>query len=605
MEKNYLTRRDFLKLTKDGLGIAVFSSAVQACVSKNHHPVSKADQNQLFNNNAVVNFIHGVASGDPTTDSLILWTRVTPDAGEDGLIVPVVWELSKESNFRTTIASGIEPASKSSDFTVKIDVQNLTPQTHYFFRFLCNGAVSPVASTKTLPRNDVRSVKLSVFSCSNYPAGHFNAYGLASKQKEVDAIIHLGDYIYEYGIDGYASQLAKELGREVLPEHELFTLQDYRTRHAQYRTDINLQELCHTAPLIAVWDDHEISNNAFKNGAENHQQGEGNYLTRKAAAMRAYFEWMPIRESLDGKNEIIHRSFKFGELLDLHMLDTRNIGRDQQMSYADYSDPETGEFNTSSFSSDLMTPDRSMLGSKQLQWLQDNLKTSTSKWQVLGQQVLMGRMNLPAAIATQKMTIEEYKNLAKLAEIAKRLAKNDKKITATETTYFERNARALSPTVEALLNLPDVPYNLDAWDGYSHEREKIFGTSKRLNKNLVVLAGDTHNAWCNDLRDRNGDLIGVEFAAPSVSSPGLEDYLDLSEEDIPTTESNIVELINDLRYFNAADRGFMTLQFTHEVIKATWHFVNTVKNDTYQEKQHRKTVLAYRGDEHGAEILQQ
>ena len=183
------------------------------------------------------------------------------------------------------------------------------------------------------------------------------------------------------------------------------------------------------------------------------------------------------------------------------------------------------------------------------------------------------------------------------------MAKNDKKITATETTYFERNAHALSPTVEALLNLPDVPYNLDAWDGYSHEREKIFGTSKRLNKNLVVLAGDTHNAWCNDLRDRNGDLIGVEFAAPSVSSPGLEDYLDLSEEDIPTTESNIVELINDLRYFNAADRGFMTLQFTHEIIKATWHFVNTVKNDTYQEKQHRKTVLAYRGDEHGAEIL--
>ena len=603
MEKNYLTRRDFLKLTKDGLSISVLSSAVQACAGKSHHSVIKADQNRLFNNNAVVNFIHGVASGDPTPDSLILWTRVTPDAEEDGLIVPVVWELSKESNFRTTVAIGIEPASKLSDFTVKIDVQNLTPQTHYFFRFLCNGAASPVASTKTLPRNNVRSVKLSVFSCSNYPAGHFNAYGLASKQKEIDAIIHLGDYIYEYGIDGYASQQAKELGREVLPEHELFTLQDYRTRHAQYRTDINLQELCHTAPLIAVWDDHEISNNAFKNGAENHQQGEGNYLTRKAAAMRAYFEWMPIRESIDGNSEIINRSFKFGELLDLHMLDTRNIGRDQQMSYADYSDPETGEFNTSSFSSDLMTPDRSMLGSKQLQWLQDNLKTSTSKWQVLGQQVLMGRMNLPAAIATQKMTIEEYKNLAKLAEIAKRLAKNDKKISETETTYFARNAHALSPTVEALLNLPDVPYNLDAWDGYSNEREKIFGTSKRLNKNLVVLAGDTHNAWCNDLRDRNGDLIGVEFAAPSVSSPGLEDYLNLSEEDIPTTESNIVELINDLRYFNAADRGFMTLQFTHEVIKATWHFVNTVKNDTYQEKLHRKTVLAYRGDEHGAEIL--
>ncbi|MAJ87285.1 MAG: alkaline phosphatase [Cellvibrionales bacterium TMED148] len=603
MKKNYLTRRDFFKLTKDGISVAVLSSSISACADKNSRSTDSVDQIRPIKNNAAVKFIHGVASGDPTTNSVVLWTRITPDSEEDGLTVPVAWELSKNSNFDNRIAHGIETASIESDFTVKVDVQNLTSQTHYFYRFFCNGVSSPIASTKTLPSERIQSVKLSVVSCSNYPAGHFHAYNLAAQQKDVDAILHLGDFIYEYGRDGYASEHAKELDREVLPEHELFTLQDYRTRYAQYRTDINLQKLTHSAPLIAVWDDHEISNDAFKNGAENHQQGEGSYFKRKTAAMRAYFEWMPIRQSIREKNKIINRSFKFGELLDLHMLDTRNIGRDQQMSYANYIDPETDLFDTKSFSSDLAASDRKMLGSRQLRSLQNNLETSTSKWQVLGQQVLMGRMNLPAAIVTQRTTIEEYKNLAKLARIDKRLTKGDKRLAESEKKYFESYKHRLSPEVEALLGLPDIPYNLDAWDGYSQEREEILMTAKRLNKNLVVLAGDTHNAWCNNLRDIAGDFVGVEFAAPSVSSPGLEHYLDLSEEDIPPTEANIVELINDLQYFNAADRGFMTLLFTHDTIKATWHFVDTVKNDTYKEKKHRRNIIEYRDDERGAAIL--
>ena len=603
MEKNSLNRRDFFKLSTEGLGIAVLSSSVSGCASKILNSTDKADRNRVLDDNAVVKFIHGVASGDPSSDSVILWTRITPDLKEDGLIVPVVWEVSKESNFDTMIASGINLASIESDFTVKVDVQNLTPQTHYFFRFLCNGVSSPIASTKTLPSDSAQSVKLSVFSCSNYPAGHFHAYSLASQQKDVDAILHLGDFIYEYGRDGYASEQAEELAREVLPEHELISLQDYRTRYAQYRTDTNLQKLCHSAPLIAVWDDHEVTNDAYKDGAENHQANEGSYLKRKAAAMRAYFEWMPIRESADAANEMINRSFKFGELLELHMLDTRNIGRDRQMNYANYIDPETGVFDTNLFSSDLTDSDRTLLGSRQLEWLQKNLKTSTSKWQVLGQQVLMGRMNLPAAITTQQLTLEEFKNLAKLAEIAKRLTKNDSSLAETDKTYYENNKHLLSPEVEALLKLPDVPYNLDAWDGYSEEREKILVTAKQLNKNLVVLSGDTHNAWCNNLRDKAGNLVGVEFATPSVSSPGLENYLDLSAQDISPTEANIVRLINDLRYCNAADRGFMTLRFTHEAVKASWHFVDTVKNKNYKEKRHRRQIMEYRDDEKGASVV--
>ncbi len=202
-------------------------------------------------------------------------------------------------------------------------------------------------------------------------------------------------------------------------------------------------------------------------------------------------------------------------------------------------------------------------------------------------------MNLPAAIATQQMSIPEFAELAAIAQPAARASANDPTLTVNQLTLLQANQDRLTPEVMGLLQLPNIPYNLDAWDGYFVERETILGTAKNYNKNLVVLAGDTHNAWANNLKDMNGNFVGVEFATASVTSPGLEQYLNISEPEVPATEAGIKQLIDDLQYLNVSDRGFMVVTFSSDEVVTTWHFVDTITTTSYQENSERQASFKF------------
>ncbi|MES2090279.1 MAG: alkaline phosphatase D family protein, partial [Pseudomonadota bacterium] len=345
-------------------------------------------------------FTHGVASGDPLSDRVILWTRVTPIIPRADAKVRVRWEIARDARFRDVVSKGHAVTSAAADYTVKVDALGLQEATTYYYRFKCNEAESPVGRTRTLPTGQVDQVKLAVFSCANYPAGYFNVYADAARRHDLDATVHLGDYLYEYGQGGYASANAAELGRLVNPAAEILSLRDYRLRHAQYKGDKDLQALHAVAPMIAVWDDHEFANDTWMDGAENHQPDtEGLFSVRKAAAMQAYHEWMPTRNA---QPSIIYRSFDFGNLVSLHMLDTRVIGRDKQLSYADYF--TAAGFDGAAFKAAVGNPNRQIMGATQTAWLQQQMAQSSATWQILGQQILMGRMNIPAPILVETIT---------------------------------------------------------------------------------------------------------------------------------------------------------------------------------------------------------
>ncbi|WP_407829499.1 alkaline phosphatase D family protein [Shewanella algae] len=574
MTRNF-SRRDFLALSAKGVGAAVLSYGLMGCSSDNDDNTVAAD------------FLHGVASGDPTQDAVIIWTRVTPQTAGD---VRVSWQVSRDGAFSDLVTTGEMVTNAERDYTVKVDAIGLESGSRYFYRFMTGDKTSTVGMTKTLPEGAVDSVKLAVMSCANFPAGYFNVYELAAQRDDLDAMLHLGDYIYEYGRGGYASEHAAELGREVLPVGELLSLSDYRTRYGQYRGDASLQKLHAKLPFITVWDDHEVANDTWKDGAENHNQGEGDFDARKQAALQAYFEWLPIRPWREGNHEEIYRSFSFGDLLDLHMLDTRVLARDKQLDYGNYLDPATGAFNDQQFLADVTDTQRTLLGQTQLLWLQGKLLQSSAKWQLLGQQILMGRMMLPAAIATQQLSIPQFAELAALAQLAARAQAGDPTLTQAELTYLAANQAKLTPEVLALLQLPSIPYNLDAWDGYAYEREVVLATARASGKNLVVIAGDTHNAWANDLKDKDGNMVGVEFATSSVSSPGLEYYLNLPPEQIPATEAAVVGLVDDLKYANLLNRGYMTLTFSSEEVVSEWFYVDSILSKDFAEAEERRAI---------------
>lgn len=535
---NPFSRRDFLR----GIGASVLaaSAAVRSVPA-------------LAARDAM--FLHGVASGDPLSDRVIIWTRVTPRLP---VPVPVLWEVALDAGFRRIFRRGEVKAHAATDYTVKVDVTGLPADARLFYRFRAHGQLSPVGRTRTLALGALDQVKLAVFSCANYPAGFFHAYAEAAKLDDVFAAVHLGDYIYEYGRDGYASVDAASLDRLSEPASELLTLDDYRRRHAQYRTDPDLQALHAAMPMFAVWDDHEISNDTWREGAENHTElTEGAFADRRAAAIRAYHEWLPTRLADPSRPEVIYRSFTFGDLLSLHLLDTRVISRDRQLDYADYFGP--AGFDSSGFAADLTDPDRQMLGAAQQAWLTRQLTGSRTTWDMLGEQVLMARMNVPTPLVLGQIGFSDYSALLFKAQTA-----------PASLTQQERG----------ILAQPAIPYNLDAWDGYAVARESVLGTASALDKNLVVLAGDTHNAWASDLADFAGKAVGVEFATPSVSSPGLEEYF--PSEDPVAVAAGLTQIIGPLRYANTHQRGFMIVTATRDECRAEWRYVDTVKQPFYR-----------------------
>ena len=567
-----ITRRDFLRASAWALGGVVVSTDLQGCfVSSSSAEVERS-----------LAFEHGVASGDPLSDRIMVWTRVTPkDASTAD--VDISWEVARDAAFTQMLHSGSASTGQARDFTLKVDVQNLTPGQSYYYRFKAGSAVSPVGRMTTLPAAGVAQVRFAVLSCSNFPAGYFHAYAQAAQESELDAVLHLGDYIYEYATGEYATEDAAALGRS-LPEDnngELFTLGDYRKRYALYRTDADLQALHAAAPFIAVWDDHEVANDTWTDGAENHNDGEGDFNQRKLAALQAYFEWLPVRPASENDELTIYRSFDFGDLVSLHMLDTRIIGRDEQLSYTNYI--SAGGLDAARFIADVSATDRTLLGQPQMNWLQSQLAVSSARWQVLGQQVLMGRMLLPAEMLTalaDPANADLATTLGELVPLKLRVQAGDPTLTPQEIARIQ--------TV--------IPYNLDAWDGYAYEREVIFGLARALDKNLVVLAGDTHNAWGNNLKTLAGEPVGVEFATAGVTSPGLESYLGLPAAAIPQAEQAITLLVDELQYLNASQRGYLVVTFTEDQARADWRFVSTVKSRDYVVDSARgKTLITLPG----------
>ncbi|EHR4993214.1 alkaline phosphatase [Vibrio parahaemolyticus] len=538
-----LSRRDFMKVVSS----TAVATGLIGCGSDDNESVA-------------VSFEHGVASGDPTQTQVIIWTRVTTAAS----YVDVSWQVASDMEFSNVVQSGVFTTDTGRDFTVKVDVQNLNANSQYYYRFMVGEMMSEVGQTQTLPEDGVEKASMAVVSCANYPAGYFHVYREILNQHEqspFDVVLHLGDYIYEYGTGGYASEDAAALGREPSKGAECITLDDYRKRYAQYRQDADLQALHAKLPMIAVWDDHELANDTWKNGAENHQDDEGSFIDRRAAAAAAWTEWLPVRENTFS-NMLIYRQFSFGNLVNLMMLDTRLVGRDKPLDYFSLSAPTMEAIG--GLVAQSRSADRELLGTEQLAWLMKEFNTHDAKWNVLGQQVLMSRMELPSSVMTAMFQLftstEEKKTEALLA------------VNTAITGYLA------DPSADPI----SLPYNLDAWDGYYVEREKVYQLVKASSGNFVCLAGDTHNAWASELKDVSNNPIGVEFATSSVSSPGLEEYLALDPVAIAQMEYTLPHLVSELQWADIKQRGFMRVTFTADAAQSTWYLVSTIKDKKYQ-----------------------
>ncbi|MEU2260132.1 alkaline phosphatase D family protein [Streptomyces sp. NPDC019645] len=463
-------------------------------------------------------FLHGVASGDPLPDGVLLWTRVTPapDAlpgSGKGPATEVGWEIAEDRGFTKVVAGGLTTATAATDHTVKVDVRGLLPATAYFFRFTSGGTVSATGRTRTAPAAEAAApgVRFGVVSCANWESGYFAAYRHLAARADLDAILHLGDYIYEYGTGGYPAD--ENVVRRHEPAHEITTLADYRTRHGKYKTDADLQALHAAHPLVAIWDDHEIANDAWAGGAENHTPGtEGDYAARAAAAKRAYFEWMPVRTSTEGT---VYRRLRFGKLADLHLLDLRSF-RSQQASVG---------------SGKVDDPERTITGRAQLDWLKSGLASSDATWKLVGTSVMIS----PVAFGSVP-------------------------------------AHLLGPIAE-LLGLPKegLAVNVDQWDGYTDDRKELLKhLTDRGIRNTVFLTGDIHMAWANDVPVKAATYplsqsAATEFVVTSVSSDNLDDLLHVAPGTLSVVAATAVKAANrHVKWLDMDHHGYGVLDVTAE-----------------------------------------
>ncbi|MGW1723726.1 alkaline phosphatase D family protein [Streptomyces sp. NPDC002306] len=463
-------------------------------------------------------FLHGVASGDPLPDGILLWTRVTPvseaiPGSGLGPDTEVSWTVAKDKALTNVVARGSLTATAATDHTVKADIRGLEPATDYWFRFSAGGTGSPVARTRTTPAAGatVAGLRFGVVSCANWEAGYFSAYRHLAARGDLDAWLHLGDYIYEYGTGEYGTR--GTVVRQTSPAHEILSLADYRTRHGKYKTDPDLQSLHHKAPVIAIWDDHEFANDTWSGGAENHTEGaEGSWTARQAAAKQAYFEWMPVRPAIAGTT---YRRLRFGKLADLSLLDLRSF-RSQQASTA---------------SGSVDDPERTLTGRAQLDWLKAGLKSSDTTWRLVGNSVMIS----PFVVGS----------LA--ADLLKPLAK--------------------------LLGLPQegLAVNTDQWDGYTDDRRELLA-HLRSNAigNTVFLTGDIHMAWANDVPVDAGTYplsasAATEFVVTSVTSDNLDDIVKVPEGTVSAIASPVIRAANRHVHWVDTDRhGYGVLDITAE-----------------------------------------
>jgi alkaline phosphatase D len=512
-----LSRRDFL--VRSGAALLGTVPLLQACGGKNSDP-TPAPSTQAA---ADARFSHSVASGDPLSDRVILWTRITTTSPAP---VAVDFIVATDSALSRIVRSGRVTSDLSRDHTVKIDVDGLQSNTTYYYRFSVGGVTSPVGRTKTLPVGDTGRVRMAVVSCASLAHGFFNAYRRISERADLDLVVHLGDYIYEHGSGQFGNIRAYE------PPNEILVLSDYRTRYAQYRRDPDLQELHRQHPMVAIWDDHEFANNAHANGAQNHTAAtEGPWTARVAAALQAYYEWMPIRVVDPANLRKNNRSFALGNLVDLLMLEERINARSMQL-------PSDSVINPFTQGGAFTDPARQMLGAEQESWLSERLRSSTAKWKLVGQGVMFAQIKVrPGMYANGGGTF----------------------------------------------------INSDQWDGYQPARDRVYdilkgsATSPPIS-NVVFLSGDLHSSWAADLtQDPNNSNVGnggydlttgagsraVEFVGTSITSSAIDELTDLPVVGI--------ELINPhLKYVELSKRGYMLLDVDPTRVIGEWWYMDTV-----------------------------
>jgi phosphodiesterase/alkaline phosphatase D-like protein len=505
-----------------------------------------------------------VASGDPLQDRVILWTRVTPLDEEP---VEVRWMLARDDALEDIVADGVARAEPARDWTVKVDAAGLAPGESYCYAFEARGERSPLGRARTLPAGPTRRFTMAVTSCANHPAGWFNVYRDIADRGGIDLVLCLGDYLYEYGPDSYATAWGASNGRVPDPPHEIVTLADYRRRHAQYKSDQDLQDAHAAAPWIMVWDDHESADDAYAGGAENHQPGEGPWSARKRASIEAYFEWTPIREPAPGSpREAIGRAFEIGELATLIMLESRLAARSRQLSWddapvpatADPDDPETAAALAAFLRDVVGAEDRELLGPAQEAEVEAALARGAAAgkpWAILGNQTLMAPLLSP-----------NYREFAPLwLRLALRL----------------RDREAYRLMRRSPLRLP---LNLDQWDGYPAARERLYAAARRSNAPLVTLSGDSHTFMVSRLETANGAPVGVELATSAVSSPSAF----LAVPDVGLDFGVLTEEANPhVLHHNAYDRGYIALTLTPETIRAELRRVDTVEARGFRAETYR------------------
>ena len=499
-------------------------------------------------------FTHGVASGEPAHSKVLLWTRYA--AGQD---VKIAWEVSQTEDFSKIIAHGEGLASPANDGCVKAWARGLRPDSWYYYRFIApTGEQSLTGRTRTLPAGKTSRFRLAVFSCSNFGFGHFNAYAHAAESGEFDLAVHLGDYFYEYERGQYPSAKQVLPGRES-PIAESVTLEGYRERFRTYRRDPDLVRLHQLLPMVAMWDDHETTNDTWAGGAENHQPNEGDWAVRKAASEKAYREWMPVSDDF-------YTAYEIGSLATLFKVDSRHLARTKPLDLLSVfkgAAPGEAEAAFAKFrDGEWRDPKHTLLGARQERWLASALKASVrarKPWQVLGQQIVMGEQVMSEKVITG--------------------------MPADTSDWLKARLQANIAAGRA-----GVPWNMDAWGGYPAARDRLYKASLEAGANLVVLSGDSHNAWAFDL-DRKGQRIGVEMAGHSVTSPGAEGTLRWLKPD--ELARDIVAANPQLKWCDTAQRGYMAVELTPASATSEWRFLASVRQPgTTLAGVKRMTVLA-------------
>ncbi|EFN53116.1 hypothetical protein CHLNCDRAFT_137467 [Chlorella variabilis] len=551
-------------------------------------------------------FLHGVASFDPSHEAVIIWTRWTPATTKVPQVV-VEWEVAAMKDFSSLTASGTFETDASRDWTVAVDVTGLQPAKRYYYRFNVGKAQTVTGITKTLGTGRVEELRFATVSCCNWGFGFFHVYELVAKVDALDFVLHCGDYIYEarrqppYEKYNYpAKQFQARHG--LRPKHRLKELGDYRERYACYRTDPALQEMHRRVPMIAAWDDHEIADSAHVGGAEDFKGTQQEWDAQKVAAITAYVEWIPIRGmSHDSINLMgCHRTFSIGDLATIMLVENRiscrqpPVDMKETQFYKETAEKHPKQWDDDAIlaaKADLMQqfrdPGRTMLGEVQLEDVKQAVAQSVANrqpWQILISQVIMAQLKAPKLKECAGL---QPKLLAKLCSGALNLA-----------TDVAKSGKEGAELARMYLGMGKygVPMNPDAGDGYQAERAKLFDALGQPGTNPVVLAGDSHNAWCSEIRDDDGKRLGVEFDAPAVTSIGaFEDIYSRFEEKAgkfaklfplwvftPWIEDSLQCANPDTLKFALLDqRGFVLHHLTRACYHAEFHFVSTVQKKKY------------------------